>query len=259
VREHLAARFANWITTFEHRDPRVLEAEAIEHACADLIVCSSTFARATLLKGGIPHEKIRIIPLGVNLSVFTPPVVRSDQPFRFVFVGSVSAQKGVPLILDAWRSLQPTGAELWLAGSVSNRARGLIPDLPGLKILGQVPSDRVQDLLRQCNVLLFPSYFEGFGLVLLEAMACGLPVIAASSTGAPDLILTAGDGGWIIPPGDLQSLAEAMQTCLAHPARTLNAAVRARQIAEAHSWFHFGEGWSKLLAEEIGQRRVQKS
>jgi len=84
--------------------------------------------------------------------------------------------------------------------STSTRHARLIPTLPGLRVIGRVPHRELPGMLCQCDVLVLPSYFEGFGAVLLEAMAAGLPIIATDSTAAPDLIAN-GVEGYVIPRG----------------------------------------------------------
>jgi alpha-maltose-1-phosphate synthase len=97
-------------------------------------------------------------------------------------------------------------------------------------------------------VLVFPSYFEGFGLVLLEAMACGLPVITTTATAGPDIV-SAGEDGWIIESGDLGALEEKMTYCLEYPEIVRQMGLQARATAERYSWSAYGDRWMTILAE----------
>ena len=94
---------------------------------------------------------------------------------------------------------------------MTQRVCSLIPPLPHLRRLGHYPYRELPALLRQCDVLVFPSYCEGFGLVLLEALASGLPIITTDATAGPDLIQD-GVEGRLIPSGNLEALCEAMQS-----------------------------------------------
>lgn len=249
IAEQLTAQFPAWEPTWERRLPRVREAEQIEHDATTLIVGSSRFTRQTLMDHGVAGDKIRVLPHGVDSARFSVAGERGNRPFRFVFVGSVSGRKGVPLLLEAWRRLRPAGAELWVVGPIAPAVRKLVPDLPGLRLWGEVPGVAVAGMLQQCDVMVFPSYFEGFGLVILQAMACGLPVITTAATAGPDLIPTPGAGGWIVPTGDLERLAEALEHCLAHQDEMPAVGRIARASAERHNWQVYGRNWLPVLTE----------
>ena len=251
IAEQLAAQFPEWEPTWERRLPPVREAEQIEHDATTLIVGSSRFTRQTLIDHGVAADKICVLPHGVDCARYTVAGERGNRPFRFVFVGSVSGRKGVPLLLEAWRRLRPAGAELWVVGPIASAVRKLVPELPGLRLWGEVPGVEVPGILQQCDVMVFPSYFEGFGLVILQAMACGLPVITTAATAGPDLIPTPGAGGWIVPTGDLQRLTEAMEHCLAHQEEMPAVGKIARASAERFNWQVYGRNWLPVLAEAV--------
>jgi alpha-maltose-1-phosphate synthase len=206
----LTQQFPEWTEDLPPRLPQFVLAQQAEHRLAHRIVVASSFARRSLIENGVAAEKISIIPFGVDLHTFSP-IGKPDlsRPLRFLFLGSLGPRKGVPLLLQAWRQLLPAGAELWLAGSLNDRDARLIPSLSGMRMIGKVPRQRVPALLRECDVLVLPSYLEGLALVQLEALASGLPIIATEATGAPDLIIN-GVEGYIIPVGDVEALREAL-------------------------------------------------
>jgi glycosyltransferase involved in cell wall biosynthesis len=191
-----------------------------------------------------------INPYGVDWARFAaaPASDRSQRPLRFLFLGSHLARKGLPVLFDAWRALgtKRGDAELWLAGHCGERERALIPELPGLKLLGLVPHADVPALLGQVDVFVLPSFFEGFGLVLLEALAAGVPFISTPHTGAADLpadpVL-----GQLVPAGSTEALVAALEQALAHPPD--RAAVRAavRALEPRFSWEAYGDRWADLL------------
>jgi alpha-maltose-1-phosphate synthase len=245
----LRRRHPEWIDDFPERLRVLLDAEVKEHRFASKIVAASSFTRRTLIENGISAEKIVVNPYGVDLNAFSP-VSRPDssRPLRFLFLGSVSARKGVPLLLDTWRDLAPKNAELWLVGPLPARNARLIPALPGLRVLGKRPHRDLPDLLHQCDVLVLPSYFEGFGLVLLEALAAGLPIIATDSTAAPDLI-TQGVEGYVIPAGDREALQTTLEAFVSSRAELTHMSQAARRCAERYSWDAYGARWAKLLQQ----------
>ncbi len=242
-------QFPQWMEDRAYyRLPGLCAAEEAEHDRARRIVVGSSFTRWTLIENGVPAEKISVAPLGVDLEAFTPVARPESRPLRFVFVGILGARKGLPLLLDAWRSLGNVYAELWLVGSLDKPHRQLIPKLPGLRALGKASRRELPGVLQQCDVLVFPSYFEGFGAVLLEAMAAGLPVIATDATGAPD-VMTNGVEGYLIPTGDAAALQDAMQRFVDSPENLGPMSAAARRCAERHSWEEFGDRWMDILRD----------
>ena len=247
----LSRQFPEWVGEYPPRLPAMTRAEETEHRMAARIVVPSAFVRGTLVERGIPSDKIAVIPFGVDLTAFrASPRPDPSRPLRFVFLGSLSARKGVPLLLQAWRSLAPAKAELWLVGPVSERHARLIPSLPGLRLVGKVPHRELPGLLSQCDVLVFPSYFEGLAQVQLEGMAAGLPIIGTKASGAADLI-TDGVEGYIIPVGDADALRDAMQRFIKCPDDLARMSPAARLTAERHSWDAYGDRWMDLLRQVV--------
>ena len=105
-------------------------------------------------------------------------------------------------------------------------------------------------LLSQCDVLVFPSYFEGLAQVQLEALAAGLPIIATDASGATDLIADSREG-YIIPVGDAEALREAMLNFINSPADLAVMSPAARSCAERYSWEAYGDRWIDLLDQVV--------
>jgi alpha-maltose-1-phosphate synthase len=241
-------QYPAWNDGIDERRPEVRAAERQEHDGATRVVSASSFTSRSLVDHGVDPAKIRLIPYGVDFERFVFQPRTDSRPTRFIFVGFLNARKGVPLVLEAWQKLHASGAELWLVGRMSPAVRHLLPDLPGIRYFGAVPQDEVSRLMQQCDVFVFPSYFEGFGLVLLEAMACGLPVITTTATAGPDLV-TEGENGWVFEPGDLERLTESMTYCLEHNGELAEMGRQARATAEQFTWSSYGDRWLQLLGE----------
>jgi alpha-maltose-1-phosphate synthase len=248
--EQIKRRYPDWAEGVEVRLPEVREAEREERDVARMVAVASSFSRRALIEAGVDPKKIRVNPLGVDCSRFSVPQKSPGRLFRFLFVGAIIARKGIPLLLDAWRDLKSNNAELWLVGPASNKTLPLLPQLPGMRYLGRLPPNEVASAFQQSDVFVFPSYCEGFGQVILEAMACGLPVITTAATGGPD-ILTHGRDGWVIEHDNLAELVEAMRNCLANRAAIQPMGLRARQTAERFSWPAYGVRLMKLLRELV--------
>lgn len=233
--EEIRKRYPDWAEQAETRLPEVYQAEKEERRLATLIAVASSFSRRSLIDAGVQADKVRVNPLGVDIDRFTFRTAPNTGRLRFLFVGALTARKGIPLLLDAWRQLRTNEAELWLAGPASTATLSLLPELPGMRYLGQVPPQELASVFRQSDVFVFPSYCEGFGQVILEAMASGLPVITTTATAGPDIITPKKDG-WIIERDSPGELVETMQSCLSDPAAVRQMAEGARATAEGFSW-----------------------
>ncbi len=257
--EDLAGRYPEWSESCRSRRPEVLAAENEEHRLAQSVVVASAFTKETLTQYGLDAAKIRVNPYGVDLAQFhIGKQVSRDRPLRFVFVGALQARKGIPVLLEAWRREGWRNAELWLVGPVAPQVRRLIPDLPGLRVQGPVPHANLPRLFSECDVFVFPSLFEGFGLVILEAMACGLPVITTEATAGPD-VMTDGKEGFLIPSGDVDALEAKMRWCLENRERLPEMGRAARATAERFTWEAYGDRWKAILNEAVAEFGLRSS
>ena len=154
----------------------------------------------------------------------------------------------MPVLLDAWRALAPRDAELWVAGNIGPRERKLIPELPGLRLLGQVSQNEIAGIYASCDVFVLPSIFEGFGLVILEALAAGLPVISTPHTGAVEAV-SEPMLGRIVPAFSVEALAEAMRSYIQAPPQRALVVTAAKALQKHFSWQAYGDRWAALLQE----------
>ncbi len=246
VFEQLRKRYPEWSQDAERRLPSVRAAEQIEHDLATCIVVPSTFALSTLVENGIARERIRVNPFGVDIRRFSPRPRVQRQSLRFCFVGSISVRKGIPLLLDAWKRLNTKDAQLWLIGPASQSVLSRIRGFRNVDYKGPVPNSDLPNLLTDCDVFVFPSFFEGFAEVIPEAMACGLPVIASTSAGADTI--EHGKNGWLIEPGDEEGLVAAIEYCCRNRDRVNEVGLAARESAEQLTWDHYGNRWADILS-----------
>ena len=250
VYEEIKKQFPNWADDLEVRAETVGAAEELEHREATKIVVASSFTKRTLVENGVVESKIVLNPYGVDLERFS--IQRQSngaRPFRFLFTGLVCARKGVPLLLEAWKQLNPKNAELWIVGPLTPTAsRECRSSSSSVKIIGKVPNAELASIMSQSDVFVFPSYFEGFGLVLLEAMAAGLPVLTTTATAAPDIVTQELDG-FVIEPGNLDALVNKMEFCLKNRERLAEMGRAAHKTAERFSWDAYGDRWQRILAK----------
>ncbi|MFO1486245.1 MAG: glycosyltransferase family 4 protein [Verrucomicrobiaceae bacterium] len=248
----LRQRFPRWSTSAPQKAAGMVATEREEHELADVVVVPSQFVKETLAGEGVDERKIRVIPFGTDLELFQPgPSHGQDvSSLAFLFVGSVSARKGVPVLLEAWRKWNPDHAELWLVGPGTIPAEEQAGLSASVKVLGAKGRAEVAVLMQKADVFVFPSFFEGLAQVQIEAQACGLPLIATHESGATELIGD-GRGGILVPAGDVNALAAAMERLAGDS--ELRETMRRHAIASRArlSWKVYGDHWSELLKEMV--------
>lgn len=221
-----------------------------EARLADVVVANSRFTRDSLVAAGMPAERVVTVPLGAIPAASAAALGGAiEGPIRFVYAGPLSVRKGVHYLVEAWRSLEVgSSAELHLYGAVGVPRR-LFARMAGTVVVhGSVPWEVLQEGYRRAHVLVFPTLCDGFGEVVTEALAHGLPVITTRNAGAADLI-SPGRNGFIVPARDAQALAARMDWCLQHRAEL--AAMRREALASAQAWT-----WSdfrRRLRDELGR------
>jgi glycosyltransferase involved in cell wall biosynthesis len=210
-------------------------------ARARLVVCISDFARAQLMRlvDPVHWDKLHVVHCGVLPSEYGPPRTPSGT-FEIASVGRLAPMKGFGILLEALAALRRDGvdARLTLAGDGPQRsaleaaARRLgIAD--SVTFAGALGADEVSALLRRADVFCLPSFAEGVPVVLMEAMASRLPVVATAVMGVPELVRS-GESGLLVPPGRAEPLAAALGELAADPElrERMGAAGRATVKAE---------------------------
>ncbi|MBW4643772.1 MAG: glycosyltransferase family 4 protein [Goleter apudmare HA4340-LM2] len=216
-----------------------------EIALADHIFVASSITQQSLLREGVSSDKITVIPYGAPIDYFQPQP-KLDKTFRALFVGRVGPRKGVHYLIKAWQELRLPQAELMLVG-VNEFPQSWLAQLPeSVRYIPSVPHGTLNEYYSNANVFVFPSLVEGFGLVLLEAMACGIPVITTPNTAGPDII-TDGVEGFIVPIRDVEALKEKLEWCDRHPVELAQMGRAARRQAEQLTW----EAYRESLARQV--------
>jgi glycosyltransferase involved in cell wall biosynthesis len=164
-----------------------------EYELADHIIALSSFAKQTLINNGIPSSKVSIASLGFNASNFTAKKeYRSSGTLQLIYVGIVTMRKGIQLLIDLMQTFHekkydvsltvigPRGDASHLLNSKSN--------YPNISYIEYLQHDALVNELQNADVFILPSFLDSFAAVVIEAMACGLPVIISDNTGAKDAV-----------------------------------------------------------------------
>jgi len=232
---------------------RGLERSLGEYEECDRIVVPSHFAKRSFVTEGIPARKVDVCSYGVDVERFAP-VRKIDEKFRVLFVGGYSLRKGIGDLFAAVRPLVSRGeCELWLVGNRMAEAGALLKRNADIFVdKGPQPRASLAWFYSQGSVLVLPSLEEGLALVLCQAMACGIPIIASTNTGAEDLI-DDGVEGFIIPPRDSGLLRERVQWLIDNPIRRreMGTAALAR-IRRVRGWGAYAIALREVYANLLG-------
>jgi glycosyltransferase involved in cell wall biosynthesis len=231
---------------------------------ADRIV-ALTRREADWLTGlGVPEERIRVIPNGVDLEEFAdlPPRTVGPHSPVVLFVGRLQArQKGLGTLIDAFARLPPgLRARLRLVGDDWGGLHPLLARARELGVLdrlvatGPLPRSEVLRELASADLLVLPSLFEPFGIVLLEAMASGLPIVATRAGGIPEVV-TDRESALLVPAQAPAELAGAMEAILDDPELARRLVTEGRRRVERFSWPRLLPQYVSLFRELIDERR----
>ncbi len=233
-----------------------LEEETRIVSAADRIVAANVVERAELLRDYAAHaSRIATIPCGVDTDLFTPGD-RAEARRRLdldghpllLWVGRIAPIKGLDTLLDAVARLSESGQDMRLlvvGGDTDERTSGHETSLrqrierlglgDSVRFLGPQPQGVLPLYYAASDVTVLPSYYESFGMVALEAMACGSPVIASRVGG---LVTTVRDGvtGFLVPDGDVEALAERIETLVGDPELRWRLGREGVRWAAQHRW-----------------------
>lgn len=224
-----------------HESDKKLYRKDAEIQMADHIICASSFTASTLPRFVKPSTKVSVIPYGVEI-VGEPKRwkrVEHQGVLKLLFVGRLDPRKGLHILFEALASLPRKSYRLALAGRWIPGFQRYLQQRYSIDYeeLGQVPNRALLSRYSSYDLLVFPSLFEGFGLVLLEAMAAGIPVLTTERTAGPDLLKEG--GGFLVPAGDPDALRNKIENLLSERCQIEFAGHAARKVAERLSWSHY--------------------
>jgi len=251
----LSDEMRHWGFRGQAVDPRMIATEEAEYAAADFITVPSEFSRRSFIAMGVPGEKLRKIPYGVERRLFRPVAEPERHAFDVLAVGQISFRKGIPHLLEAFRKLKHPRKRLRLVGPVQPEMRSWLRgrNLERVEFVGRKPQPELAEIMSRAQVFVLPSIEEGFGLVLAEAMSCGCPVIATENSGGPDMV-TDGVEGFIVPIRNPGAIAARLE-CLAQdgPLRARMSQACLERAIRHGGWNKYGESFAVLCHELTGQ------
>lgn len=253
----LEEEHARWGAAPPYFSARGLRRSLAEYEECDAVVVPSEFARTSFIEQGFSPRRVFKVPYGVDLSLFNQASspARPHSKLRVVFAGACSIRKGVGYLLDAMKPLVQRGnAEVLFFGSVLEETKGILSAHTGeFTHRGSVPRSVLARELGQCDAIVLPSVEEGQALVLSQAMACGLAVIATPNTGAEDLINN-GVEGFIIPFGNAQAIADRVEWMLENRLELFEMKAAAlTRVQRMGGWDTYGEMSLRMYHSIMGR------
>ena len=222
---------------------------------AEHIICNSIATAEDLIAFfNIPEHKITPIPLAYNPQQFQFLDLPTDN--YFLYIGRHDAHKNVSRLINAFAGLKkPSDYELWLAGPTDEtytpELKRQVQELEltkQVKFLNYVPTDELTTIINQAIAVVFPSLWEGFGFPVLEAMACGTPVITSNLSSLPEV---GGNAALYVNPYQVEEITEAMETL----ANNMEMRSHLRQLGLAQvkqfSWEKTGKETAKIIQNHL--------
>ena len=258
--------------------PDRIEVETQVGRAADQILATCSDEVVELRRMGIDRRKISVVPCGVDVQQFVPEAAADEQaPYdssrsldhRIVSVGRLVRRKGYDTIIEAMPRLP--GTELIIAGGQEAK-RSPEPERDRLhtlarrlrvarrvRLIGQVPHAEMPALLRSADLVICAPWYEPFGIVPLEAMACGIPVVASAVGGLQDTVVDSVTG-LLVPPRDPVALAAAVKSLLDDPVRRKQYGRAGRDRVELrYTWSRVASSTADIYGQVVGARSARHS
>ncbi|MEO0263136.1 MAG: glycosyltransferase family 4 protein [candidate division WOR-3 bacterium] len=230
-------------------DEREIEIKKKELSLADYIIVPSEIVKESLIKLNIPERKIVKIHYGVDISKFLPKEkYDKDKILKILFVGQVTWRKGIENLMKVLKELKgKINFEFNIAGGAPERE--ILEKYKGLyNYYSFLPHEKLVELYKRNDIFVFPSLFEGFAQVVLESMACGLPVIVSNKAGSSDIVRD-GIDGFIISPDDINSLKEKILYFYYNKEEIERMGKNASEQARKYTWEKYRENILKFIKE----------
>jgi glycosyltransferase involved in cell wall biosynthesis len=210
---------------------------------ANKIIAISNHERQVLIHRGIPSERIVVIPNGIDLNEISTAPAHKNPGRTLLYAGRIDIDhKGLDILVEAFARLSKNHPDLQLVltGPDWNNSIQKLEKLStklGVRVhfTGFLKRSDYIETLKSADIFILPSRFEPFGIVLLEAMAAGVPIVAANTGAIPEL-LEKGRLGLLFKSGNVDSLTKQIENGLSNEAEAKDRAVRARLPLERYSW-----------------------
>ncbi len=219
-----------------------------ELGLADIIIVPSALSKDLLINNGISAEKLRLVPYGVDINFYNfLNRSKTINKIKILYVGGLNVNKGIFYLLKAFEDLDPDKFELILVGNCTFNINNILEkNKNNIRFLGFKNKDELKEIYQSSDIFILPSLIDSFGLVVLEAMASGLPVIVTENVGAKDIVID-GYNGFIIKAKDEEAIKEKIMYFYNHRERIKEMGLNARETAEKYTWENYRKNIIKAI------------
>jgi glycosyltransferase involved in cell wall biosynthesis len=248
----------------DHPSEWMIAREKSEYDLADVIITLSSFARQTFIDKGFSTEKVKMLPLGAILTAFRPPAeviekrcerILSGDALRVLYVGAVSYQKGFKDLVEIVRGLNNGEHQAHFTfrviGPVTPEVKSLVADMEGkIEFIPKRPQAELPEHYNWADVFVFPTIQDGYAVVLTQASASSLPILATTNCGGPDFIRE-GQTGWILPIRDPQAFIDRLNWCDSHRAELVEMVRQSYQKFKVRDWDNVAADFEDICLEKL--------
>lgn len=228
----------------------VIQKENLEFSLCTKIFCVSNLVKSSLIANGVDEGKIFVNFLGVDLSKFKPAPKNISETFIILQVGGIALAKGVLTLLDAFHRLEGTKQLHFAGGGIETSGiQEKIVEMTSslVKFHGSLKFEELLKIYQMADVFVLASVADGFGLVVAQAMACGLPVIVSENVGAKDIVID-GVNGFIVKAGDPVELANRLQYLQNNPEQRIKMGLAALEsVKQGFTWNDYGNRLNNFI------------
>ena len=231
-------------------DSKNAEVYGEEARKADYHIVASSYSTQALVFDNISQNRIFKVPYGVDDNRFLKSNRSySQEKLQVLFVGEVNQRKGIRQVLEAAKVINSDKVVFNIVGLGKEYCSELYSEYESyVHFLGRVPYEELLHQFSSSHIFLFPTMGEGFGLVLLEAMASGLPVITTENCGGKDIVVNE-QNGFIIPVGDTKSIIDKVNWALTHPIQLQEMSIEAVNTARNYTWPAYEDGVRSAISQ----------
>lgn len=214
---------------------------------ADYAFVPSTFSLKTFKDYGIAKEKLILMPFGIEADSIRKEIASKERKeFKVGFIGSIGLRKGIRYLMEAVREIDNPNIKLYIAGSFQAKGNILQEYRGYYNLMGYLSPSKKEGFISDLDVLVLPSLIDSFGIVILEAMAKGIAVIASENTGGPDIINN-GNDGFIVPIRNTEAIKEKILYLYNNRQKRVDMGRKALEKVSNFTWDRYADRYKNFI------------